>query len=110
MTPETRLKNTILLECGRRGWVAFHMNVGTYQLMTGEFISTGIPKGFPDLMILTDTGRAIFVETKIKPRKPTKEQLSWIQDLSSRGFLAFVCYDFHEFMDTLHGLHSLERF
>lgn len=97
MTPETRLKNEILILCGMRGWIAFHMNVGTYQLITGQFISTGVPKGFPDLMILTDDGRVMFVETKIHPRKPTKEQTQWLLDLTHRGFMAFVCYDIEEF-------------
>lgn len=107
MTPETRLKNEILLECGRRGWIAFHMNVGTYQLITGQFISTGIPKGFPDLMVLTDTGRALFIETKIHPRKPTKEQLRWIEDLSARGFVSFVCYFFNDFLSHIKNIEKL---
>ena len=97
MTPETRLKNSILLTCGERRWIAFHMNVGTYQLITGQFISTGIPKGFPDLMVLTDKGQVVFIETKIHPRKPTKEQIQWLDDLTSRGFLAFVCYNMDDF-------------
>ena len=52
-------------------------------------------------MILTDKGKAIFCETKIHPRKPTKDQLNTIDILQKRGFLAFVCYSLEEFIEVV---------
>lgn len=101
MTPESRLKNQIKLYCGERNWLCYHVNVATVQLMTGQYFRTGLPKGFPDLLILTDDGRCIFCETKIKPRKPTTEQLHFINNLQQRGFKAFVAYDLNEFISEV---------
>ncbi len=101
MTPETKLKNTIMADCGERGWLCFHINVGTVRLPDGSFFSTGVPKGWPDLTILTDQGQAIFIETKIKPRRPTKEQLNLLRILSEKGFVAKVVYSAEEWKNVV---------
>ena len=97
-TPEQHLDKRIMLWCGQHNWLCFHCNVGKVLLADGRYFSTGLPNGFPDLLILTDTGYAIFCETKIKPRKPTQEQLDFIKNLNVRGFDAFVAYTFDEFL------------
>ncbi|MBR3208845.1 MAG: hypothetical protein IKF82_01110 [Bacilli bacterium] len=53
------------------------------------------------MIILTDKGQAIFCETKVKPNRPTKEQLNTIDILTKRGFLAFVCYSLEEFVEEM---------
>ena len=76
-------------------------NVGSFKLPDGRWFDTGLPKGWPDIMILTDRGQAVFVETKIHPRKPTKDQIEKIAFLQSKGFVAFVCYDFKQFVEEI---------
>ena len=63
----------------------------------GSYFNTGVPTGWPDLTILTDTGISFYIETKIHPRKPTAEQLEFIRILRSRGFTAEVIYTLNEF-------------
>lgn len=92
MTPEHRLANAIRAECGRRGWLVWHVNVGTVATATGAVFSTGLPVGFPDLLILQPGGRTIFIETKIHPRRPTSEQLAMHALLRSYGFPVVVAY------------------
>lgn len=58
-------------------------------------------KVFPDLLILTDDGRAIFCEGKIKPRKPTQDQINFIANLVNRKFTAFVAYTLEEFISEI---------
>lgn len=101
MTPEQHLDKQIMIWCGEHNWLCFHCNVGKVKTADGRIFSTGLPVGFPDLLILTDTGKAIFCETKIKPRKPTKEQLNFIQNLTNRNFLAFVAYTLEEFVNKI---------
>lgn len=105
MTPESALKNKIMIECGQRNWICLHLNVGKVKLPNGYFFNTGVPVGFPDLTIITDLGVVIFIETKIKPRKPTPEQLKWIENLKKRGFIADVVYTLDSFKMLLksHG-------
>lgn len=69
----------------------------------GRLFDTGLPRGWPDLLILTPNGQTIFCETKIHPRKPTVDQLRTIDLLKSYGFLAFVSYSLEEFIQTING-------
>jgi hypothetical protein len=55
----------------------------------------------PDLTIITDDGRVIFCETKIHPRKPTQEQINFINMLNTRGIKAFVAYSLEEFIENV---------
>ena len=101
MTPEMKLLREIQLYCGQHNFIAFHQNVGSVKMADGRYFNTGLPKGWPDLMILTDKGQAIFCETKVKPNRPTKEQLNTIDVLVKRGFLAFVCYSVEQFIEEV---------
>lgn len=105
-TPEQRLDKEIMLWCGQHDMLCFHLNVGKikfYDNTQGKdrFFSTGLPEGWPDLLILTNNGKTIFCETKIHPRKPTTAQLNILDALSKRGFLAFVAYDIEEFISKI---------
>ena len=101
MTPEHRLSNEIRIWCGVHNWLCFHINVGKIRLQDGTYFNTGVPVGWPDLTIITDFGQVIFIETKIKPRKPTDEQIKMLENLRHRGFIAEVVYSKNEFLKTL---------
>lgn len=101
MTPEMRLVAEIKLYCGEHNWLCFHCNVGSVKTDDGRMFNTGLPVGFPDLLIITDFGRVIFCETKIHPRKPTQQQINFINNLKSRGFLAFVAYTLDDFVKNI---------
>ena len=106
MTPEQVLDKKIMLWCGQHNWLCFHTNVGKIKFYDEKqkewrYFDTGLPVGWPDLMILTDNGKVIYCETKIHPRKPTKEQLNTIDVLVKRGFLAFVCYSVEQFIEEV---------
>lgn len=55
------------------------------------------PVGFPDLLIITDIGKVMFIETKIAPRKPTPKQIEFQNELKKRGFIAETVYSLAEF-------------
>lgn len=101
MTPEKKLMNEIRIEAGKRGCAVIRLNVGKFQLITGEWFDTGIPKGFPDMMILTPNGRTIFVETKIHPRKPSKDQIHMIEFLKSKNQEVYVIYNVKELLKII---------
>jgi Holliday junction resolvase len=71
------------------------MNVGLLRTKDGRYISTGLPKGFPDLFAVKD-GRAYFIEVKIKPNTPSKEQEHFIELMQSSGCTAGVVYSVDE--------------
>jgi len=104
MTPEHRLMNEIKIECGKKGYLVIRMNVFKGKMITPqgvEWIDSGIPEGWPDLMILKPPGEVIFIETKIKPRKPTEIQLKIQSILKSLGFKAETVYTLKEAMEVI---------
>lgn len=101
MTPEHRLMNEVRLWCGKHDMLCFRCNVGTYLLANGTYMDTGLPVGFPDLLVLTDKGEAVFVECKVKPNKPTKEQLEFLNNVKRRGFKGGVVYGIEDFINLV---------
>jgi len=96
MTPEHKLMNEVRIEMSKRQCLSFRMNVGLYYSMSGDLTQSGLPKGFPDLMILRPDGVACFIETKIHPRKPTPEQLNMQKALRGRGYKSGTAYTVQE--------------
>ena len=99
--PEQRLDKEIMLYCGEHNWMCFHCNVGSVMTANGTYFRTGLPVGFPDLLIIKNNGQVAFCETKIHPRKPTQQQYQFIQTLKLRGFNAFVAYSLDEFKNKI---------
>lgn len=100
MTPETLLANEIALFCGEHNWIIIREQSGLFYTQYGEPIRIGFP-GLSDYLIITDKGDIIFLETKIKPRKPTQDQVNFINEMNKRGITAFVCYTLDEFKNKV---------
>lgn len=100
MTPETVLANKIKIECGKRGWLIIRQQSGNFYTKSGIPITIGF-SGLSDYLILTNDGRAIFIETKIHPRKPTADQIRFIQTVRKMGFQAEVIYSLEEFLEKI---------
>jgi hypothetical protein len=70
-------------------------------------------KGVPDILIFEPQTCAkpsqrpanyysgLAIEVKIKPNKPTKNQLNWLTALNDRNFLGVVVYDFEQAKDII---------
>ncbi len=71
----------------------FRANVGRIKMPDGRWFSTGLPKGYPDLCGYHRTsGKAVYIECKLKYNKPSEEQLKFIEEAKAAGALAAVCY------------------
>ena len=55
----------------------------------------GMKAGVPDLCLPVARGKyhAMYIEMKVPPNKPTKEQAVWIDNLRAQGCLSIVAYD-----------------
>lgn len=95
MGSEHDLQNAIRLELSKMGFTVFRANVGKVKLSDGRWFDTGLPKGFSDLFSIKD-GKIYFFEVKIKPNKPTKEQLNFIEQMKLRGCVAGVVYSMED--------------
>jgi hypothetical protein len=54
----------------------FRTNSGSVRLPNGKSFR-GLPKGFSDCMLVRPGGKVYFIETKVKPNKPTEEQTAF---------------------------------
>jgi len=87
---ESRLIYDVMQELGKHGAV-YRCNAGQYYTKSGQRVS-GLPKGFADCMLVLPGGTACFVECKVKPNKPTPEQLAFIGKMQGLGCRAGVAY------------------
>lgn len=79
---ETDLMNKVRLALTEHGFAVFRANVGKVRLPDGRWFETGLPKGFPDLFAVRD-GKIYFLETKVKPNKPTAEQVRFMESMKA---------------------------
>lgn len=98
---ESALINEIIKKAYSRGNVIFRVNVGRFKLPSGKWFSTGVPKGFSDLVGFRPDGKIFFLEVKVKPNIPTTEQLKFIEDMKNSGAIAGVAWSVSEAIDII---------
>jgi len=61
-----------------------------------KFKNMGVKAGVPDILIFDHNHlfRGLAIELKIKPNKPTTNQLEVLSELEDRDWQTEVCYDF----------------
>ena len=67
--------------------------MGIYKKNTGKYIPLSYgEKGISDIIGLTKNGKFLAVEVKMPKKKPSKEQLEFIEKVKENGGIAFVAY------------------
>lgn len=90
---ELNLQRACMLEASKHQALCYHFQATSYQLPNGQYVTSGVPVGWPDLIIIKSDGTVHFAELKIKPNKPTKEQLHYLSILPN----AHLIYDLKSF-------------
>ena len=111
-TLETKLKNEVMLWCGEHGYIVIRLNSGKgYNgdifnspeygkiIINPRFIKL-CNEGTTDLLVIMPH-RIAFVETKVHPRKPTQEQIKFINHMKSLGHIAGTVYSIDELIELL---------
>ena len=68
------------------------------------FKLTGLRAGASDFCITdpTETGRSgLYIEFKIRPNKPTKEQIEFLKGVHERGYATEICYTKADFLAAM---------
>lgn len=86
MPNEHYLMNEIRAWCGKHDILCFRCNVGGGPLANGGYFNSGLPKGFPDLILLPGNGQIIFVECKTLKGKQREEQINFEAQVVKRGY------------------------
>lgn len=79
------------------GWRRAHFRCVRVQRANGstyyETPVAGDGEGFPDMLLIHETRKLLVAaELKVKPNKPTAEQLDWLKAMASVGARTFVWY------------------
>lgn len=63
----------------------------------------GVKKGVPDITIPVpnDKYTSLFIEMKVKPNKPSPEQLDMLKDLNAVGAYAVICWSADEAIEVI---------
>ena len=74
-----------------------------HKATAGRLKAEGVRAGVPDLMLPVPRGgfHGLFMETKVKPNKPTETQTEWLRFLEGQGYAVSVCYGFEELCETV---------
>ena len=97
MTPEHKIMNEIRLWCGQHDILCFRCNVGKVKKADGTWFDTGLPEGFPDLLILHNA-IAYFVEVKTPTGKQRPEQIRFMNIIRNRGFNYIIARSVNDIM------------
>lgn len=93
---ETILQNEIRIELSKLGCIVLRHDVGTFRSPDGKHAVKIGTIGEPDLTVLCPNGKTVWLEVKVKPNKPTKEQLAFIKRATEMGHIAAVVYSVEE--------------
>lgn len=104
-TPENRLAQDMLLATRHLVcWFRNNTGVADYAGVKVRYGLGGVPGSADWIGILLsgpNRGRFVAVELKVRPRKPTPEQLQFLRRVRRAGGLGAVCYSVEDVMQLI---------
>lgn len=117
---ESAVQATIRNGLINRGYLVFRCNVGegwtgeSVRLPSGDVLihnprrfSTGLPKGFPDLMAMSPTGTVGFIEVKTQTGRVRPEQTRCHETFRARGVRCGVARSIDDAIKIMEGSNDI---
>lgn len=101
---EHNIQNEIRAWCGEHNIWCFRCNVGKVQCIDGTWFDTGLPEGFPDLLVLPGNNIVICCEVKAKYGKQRDAQINFQKEAESRGYTYVLARSVDDVKKTLDNL------
>ena len=101
MSSEQDIQNLIRLALSERGILNFRNNVGCLKDATGRMVRYGLYPGSSDIIGIMPDGRFLAIEVKKPGKKPTPEQLNFIEAIRRHGGIAGVVHSPEELAGLL---------
>ena len=104
---EAETQRDILLSAPSVNCRLLRNNVGMLKDERGQYVRYGLGgNGGSDLIGWTTVqGRAVFtaIEVKRKGKKPTPEQVAFVDAIKAAGGIGAVCFSVQDFLDAVNG-------
>lgn len=99
---EHDIQNSIRLWCSEHDILCFRCNVGKVKMEDGRWFDTGLPSGFPDLIILFNH-TIYFCEVKTRKGRQREDQINFMNQIRARGYIYFVARSVQDVEKALYG-------
>lgn len=97
---EQSLVNEIIYLLKLKGHFVWRQNTGSMYSKDNRFIRFGF-KGVSDILGISNDGKFIAIECKIKPNKPTQFQLDFLDEIRQRDGIAIVAYSIDDIQELI---------
>jgi hypothetical protein len=100
---ESDIQKQIIDYMKLRGYVVFkHRNVGIFRQDTKQYIPLAFgEKGISDIIACSPTGQFVAVEVKQSGKKPSADQIAFIESVIRKGGVAFVAHSLDDVINQL---------
>ena len=92
MTSETDIQSLVRLALSERGILNWRNNTGALKDKDGRLVRYGLFPGSSDIIGIMPDGRFLAIEVKKPGKKPTPEQLNFIEVIRRHGGIAGVVH------------------
>ena len=100
---ERNLQAQCMLEASKRHLLVYHFEAVSAQLPNGRYVKSGVPVGWPDLIIIDQrTSKTMYAELKVKYNTTSTEQDTFLRLLPN----AYVVRSLDKFIEYLNATFS----
>lgn len=99
---ESEIQARIMIALSELGCTVWRNNTGAYK-DGNRYIRYGLTKGSSDLIGLTKCGRFLAIEVKQPGKKPTNDQINFINHVNAKNGVGFVAYSVEDAKQKLNG-------
>jgi hypothetical protein len=98
---ELNLQKLIMLDASKQGWLVYHFNPGGALRPDGFYFNSGVPEGWPDLIVITSKN-TYYLELKTPKGRLSKEQKKF-QQLLPNSYVVRSLEQWREVADAIHS-------
>src|SRR6056297_2393726 len=95
---ELNLQRLVLLSASKRGWLCYHFNPGGAERPSGFYFNSGVPEGWPDLILITDNN-TYYLELKT-PKGRLSQQQKWFQSRPPNSYVVRSIDEFEHLCES----------
>lgn len=98
---ESEIQKQILDYCRLMGCLVFKVNNGGVYIKSRDCYMKSPMKGVSDIIGLTNKGRFLAIEVKMPKKKPSIEQVDFIERVKAKGGIGLVAWSLEDIIKII---------